>query len=386
MAKEREPERWITLKGGKHIPIYAGDTDADIKNRVAEATGKKSTQSNKSNTASNSSKMTGNSLDAHKKDKDIAKNKTDAEKLNNESKYRDELAKGDKVTMSNGKMMFKGKEVDKIDTSEAGNAGEQSFADHLDKNGNLSPERAKVHRQIMENYFKDHKPYAPGEEKVAMFTGGGAASGKGVFSKNIGDFYSQNKNPMLIDPDDIKKALAKADGKEMDERLTAYYHEESSALAKQIYNTALQNNYPTLYDGTATGSGVYKLLDAAKKAGYKTEVSFVYSDFKTVRQNSLDRFVKQKRLVPLHQLTAAHRKAYDAVQKLSGVVDSLKVYDNAGRNLRLTAESKAGKGLSIKDQASWKRFSESSGEFTLNEKQIDDYMQDVLKLKKQYNI
>lgn len=381
MANEnREPDYWFSLKGGKRIPVFKGDSKEDIKNRVAEATGKKS------NTTSKTSKTPVNSFDAQKMKKDIAENKSTAEKLNNESKYRDELAKGDKVTMSNGRMMFKGKEVDKIDTSEAGNAGEQSFADHLDKNGNLTPERAEVHRQILESYFKDHKPYAPGDEKVAMFTGGGAASGKGVFSKNIGDFYSQNKNPMIIDPDEVKKMLAKADGKTMDERLTAYYHEESSALAKQIYGTALQNNYPTLYDGTATGGGVYKLLDAAKKAGYKTEMSFVYSDFKTVRQNSLDRFVKQKRLVPLHQLTAAHRKAYDAVQKLSGVVDSLKVYDNAGRNLRLTAEGGKGKNLNVKDNASWKRFSESSGEFTLNEKQIDDYMQDVLKLKKQYNI
>jgi len=395
MAKDREPDRWISLKGGIHIPIYEGDTDADIKNRVAEAVGKKSTQSNKSNTASNSSKMTGNSLDAHKKENDIAKNKTDAEKLNNESKYRDELAKGDKVSMNNGKMTFKGKSVPEISTKEAGSQGPDSFTAHL-KNGQLTPERAEVHRQIIEDYFKGHQPYAPGEEKVAMFTGGGGASGKGVFTKtnkdtgksNIGDFYSQNKNPLTIDPDDIKKALAKADGTEINGKNTGFYHEESSALAKQIYATALQHNYPALYDGTATGSGVYELLKMSKDAGYKTEMNFLYSDWKTVRQNSLDRYVKQHRLVPIREVMKAHKKAYDAVQDLSksSLLDSIKVYDNAGRNLKLTADGGKGKGLSVKDAASWKRFSESSGEFTLNEKQIEDYAKDVAYLKKKYKI
>ena len=396
MAKEkREPVKWVTLKGGRRIPIYDGDTRDDIKNRIAESVKQGPKNAKVNTTASNASKMTGNSLDAHKKDKDIAKSESVAEKLNNESKYRDELAKGDKVSLNSGKMSFKGKPVPDISTKEAGIQGPDSFTAHL-KNGKLTPERAEVHRQIIEDYFKGHKPYAPGEEKVAMFTGGGGASGKGVFTKkdeatgksNIGDFYSQNKNPLTIDPDDIKKLLAKADGTEINGKNTGFYHEESSALAKQIYATALQHQYPALYDGTATGSGVYELLKMSKDAGYKTEMNFLYSDWKTVRQNSLDRYVKQHRLVPIREVMKAHIKAYDAVQKLSqtDLVDSIKVYDNAGRNLKLTAEGGKGKGLSIKDAASMKRFSDSAGEFTLNEKQIEEYARDVAKLKKKYNI
>lgn len=390
MSKEYDDEiiGWFSLKGGKRIPIRKGQSKQEA---VANALGKGGSVKSASKSTQKSKPQ---SLETSDKEKEIASAQKNIDKLNAESDYRDKLTSGHKVTSKNGKTYFNGKEVDPLDTSDKGIPKRDSLADHV-KNGELTPERAEIHRKIMQDYFdgkvensehpRMHQPYAPGDEKVAMFTGGGGASGKGTFSKyndetgesNIRKFYSQDKNPMAIDPDAIKKQLAKADGRELDDQLTGYYHEESSALAKQIYSTALKNNYPVLYDGTATGGGIYKLKASAESAGYKTEMCFVYSDLKTVRMNSLQRYEKTDRLVPPEQLMGAHQKAYGAVTKLQDQFDSFKLYDNAGRELKLVGSQTGRKKLTITNQESWNRFSKSADEFALTPEFMTDYAKDI---------
>lgn len=365
MAEEREVKMWITVHG-KHVPLFEGESKADAIGRAF--------------------KNTSASKDADKKESTIAKQKSEADRLNSEDKYRDSVKSSGKATIKDGKIMFNGKPVDKLDVSTPGEKSSKgttdgsSLADHL-KNGELTPERQEVHRQIIENYFKGHQPYGPNDEKVAMFTGGGGASGKGTFTKvgddghrNIGDYYSQDKNPLVIDADEIKKELAKADGRVIDDTLTGYYHEESSSLAKQIYATSLQNNYPTLFDGTATGVGsALKKVDMAHKYGYKAEMCFLYSDWETVRENSLGRYENTGRLVPLGHLTKAHRDAYDAVVAQQDKYDSFKLYDNAGRKMKLVGTSSLGKQLTIKDKESWDKFSKSKADFTLSPEETSKY-------------
>lgn len=395
MSRKEEPIGWFSLKGGKRIPIFEGQSKADA---VKSALGKsdEGSELKKSEPVKRDRKEAvklQQSKDADTKEHNIKSAQDTAKQLNAEDKYRDTLKAGTKTAIKDGRMTFNGKPVDKIDLSDAGEKGEQSLADHS-KNGELSAERLEVHRQILEDYFKGHQPYGPNDEKVAMYTGGGGASGKGVFSKtdteknihNIGKYYSQDKNPLVIDPDEIKKSLAKADGKELDVSLTSYYHEESSALAKQIYNTALQNNYPTFYDGTATGGGIYKLLDSAKKYGYKTEMNFITSDWKTVRQNSLDRLDSTGRFVPPEQVVGAHRKAYDAIDKLKDKVDSFTLWDNAGRNLRQVGKGGTGREFKVSNNDSWKRIQQSKSEFTLDTATISQYNREAKEIEERRKV
>ena len=369
MAKEeREVKFWYTTSTGKHIPVFDGETKEDAFKRAFGS---------KNNADKGQSKQS-----TDKKSAEIKNAQERAKSLNAEQNYKDKLRSGSKVEKKDGQLTFNGKKMDKLDTSDAGTKGKDSLADHLNEKGELSPERLEVHRQIVEDYFKGHQPYGPNDEKVAMFTGGGGASGKGTFGKNPGAYYSQNKNPLVIDPDEIKKSLAKADGKELDDALTGYYHEESSALAKQIYSTSLQHNYPTMFDGTATGVGsTLKKVQLAQSYGYKTEMCFVYSDWATVRQNSLDRFESKGRLVPPTQLLGAHQKAYSAVIDLQDKFDSFKLYDNAGRNLKLVGSQTGGTKLKITNGESWLRFSKSADEFKLSADEIDRYYADVAKIK-----
>lgn len=363
MSDKEKDIQWITVHG-RHIPLGQGESKADAIKRAFNS-------------------------DADRKEASISKQKAQADKLNNEYKYRDKLKDGKKVTVRDGKIMFNGKEVDKLDTSTPGKPGQDSFADHM-KNGQLSAERQEVHRQIIEDYFKGHQPYGPNDEKVAMFTGGGGASGKGTFTKvndnghrNIGDYYSQDKNPLIIDADEIKKSLAKADGRVLDDSLTGYYHEESSALAKQIYATSLQHNYPTLFDGTATGvKSALSKVSLAEKYGYKTEMNFLYSDWNTVKENSLGRYENTGRLVPIAHLTKAHRDAYDAVVAQQDKYDSFKLYDNAGRSMKLVGQSFGKTKLKISNQESWNRFSKSKDDFTLSPEEISKYNKRVAEITK----
>lgn len=398
MKKEQgEVKFWFTTKSGRHIPVFEGETKADVIARLKERSSKKERgqMQNKAKQAKTAKKNTApevKRVETDKKYAEIEKAQADAKKLNAEEDHRDILKLDNRVTKQNGKMMFKGKEVPELDTKDAGyitvtnEKGEtvdkrkDSLLEHMDGD-KLSPERQKLHAKIIEDYFNEHKPLAPDEEKVAYFTGGGGASGKGQFTGKKGNavekWYSNNNNPVIIDPDKLKEKFAEADGKTLDAFLTGYYHEESSALAKQIYNTAVQHNYPVLYDGTATGKGVYGLLDSAKKSGYKTEMNFIFSDWDTVRKNSLDRLEGTGRFVPPANVFGAHQKAYSSVQQLKDVVDNFTLYDNAGRTMRKVAEGGAGKNFKILNQTSYDRFGKSNLEFLLDQDATDAYISDA---------
>lgn len=404
MREKGEIKFWFTTKTGRHIPVYEGETKADVVKRLKERASK-SEQKSMKETAQKAKKKEENKAPevkkkekklvatSDKKESDIEKAQERAKKLNAEEQHRDTLKQDNKVTRTNGKMQFKGKEIQELDTNDAGyinvtnDKGEvydkvkDSLSAHLGSDRKLSPERQKVHAEIIEEYFEGHKPLAPDEEKVAYFTGGGGASGKGQFSgddgKNVEKFYSENNNPLIIDPDVIKGRLAEADGKTLDAWLTGYYHEESSALAKQIYATALLHGYPVMYDGTATGGGIFKLLEAAKDAGYSTEMNFLFSDWNTVRMNSLARYKKTGRFVPPEQVFGAHQKAFGSVQKLKDSVDNFTLFDNAGRKMRKVAEGGTGKTFKVLNQNSYDRFSKSKAEFTLSEDATNAYMDDA---------
>ena len=168
MAEEREIIAWYSLKGGKHIPVYKGESKQDAIKRVlsgkdrAKASPKTSRSELKRNSDTKQSKSSYESKQSESKrpsdsgEKKVQEMKSASERadaMNKEQAYRDELAKGKSVTMENGKMMFKGKPVEELDTSDRGTPGNDSLADHVGANGKITPERAEVHRQIIEDYF-----------------------------------------------------------------------------------------------------------------------------------------------------------------------------------------------------------------------------------------
>lgn len=219
----------------------------------------------------------------------------------------------------------------------------------------LDSARYRIHNDIIREYFQGKIPYKDGDEKIAQFTGGGSASGKGTFTKQDG-YFSKNGDPVKIDSDELKMALMKADKASTN---PSYYHEESTLLAKRIYEIALQNNYPVVFDGTASFyPGFMKdKIGPALDNGYKVQMRYMITDANTALQSSLDRYQKEGRLVPATALLRTHKGAQDAVPQLlkAKEIDDIKVYSRSGNKITLIADGGKGKST-IHDQKIWENF------------------------------
>lgn len=415
MAQKQEDGYWFTSRG-KRIHVGEGESKQDAFNRAFANQSKKSDTDKKSEQKKTEQKAEPKKVapkrkadTVDKREQDIAKAKADADRLNAEQKYQDNLRQGTKVTNKNGVMTFKGKqyklgEYDGIAVTEPGEdypKGDSMYKS-LDKNGNLTAERAEIHRQVLEDYFTkipvdgedrpvSYKPYAPGEEKKALFTGGGGAAGKGQLSAMSLDgggfkkFYGSDKQHLVIDADrlkymlfqhDLKNGMYEAElkaGRSEDSLFDAgYYHNESSALADQVWSMSIDNNYPVMYDGTATKpKSVAKRLKSCRDRGYTCHSNYIFADEPTVRENSIYRFCKgddygMHRLVPVEVLMGAHRKAQKAVPEIASMYDSFTLWDNSGRKLTKVASQTGQKKLSIIDQGRWNTFQSAEHDDSFN--------------------
>ena len=247
----------------------------------------------------------------------------------------------------------------------------------------LDSNRYKIHNAIIRDYFQNKTPYKDGDKKLVQFTGGGSASGKGTFVKDQDQYFSKNGDPVKIDSDELKMALMKLDGKSTD---PSYYHEESTMLAKRIYEIALQNNYPVLFDGTASfyPGFMSDKVGLAKSLGYETEMRYMITDANTALQSSLDRYRTTGRLVPATALLRTHRGAQDAVPQLlkSKDIDNIKVYYRGNGN-KITKIAEGGKGKStIYDQKVYENFLKPNA-YNLDTGAMNNFTNQVAQIKAQ---
>lgn len=219
-----------------------------------------------------------------------------------------------------------------------------SMSDFIDENGNLSPERQKVHDEIIQKLFADKVPY-DGQATMTM-SGGGPASGKSFVSDNAKKKFGDD-TVMVVDPDGIKAMLpGYADMAVAGDKAAGFYHEESSALAKRIYQYALDNNINVVYDGTGDGSinSVQKKIQTARDAGYKVKGEYVTVDVDgedgaLVRNRNRYEHGKRDweagrqdidppRLVGDDHVAEIHQKVSDIIPQVAGMFDEFTLIDN----------------------------------------------------------
>ena len=245
----------------------------------------------------------------------------------------------------------------------------------LDKN------RYRMHNQIIRDYFENKTPYKKGEKKLVQFTGGGSASGKGTFVNDRDQYFSKNGDPVKIDSDELKMALMKLDKQSTD---PSFYHEESTMLAKRIYEIALQNEYPVLFDGTASfyPGFMSDKVGLAKAMGYETEMRYMITDANTALKSCLDRYAATGRLVPATKVLSTHRGAQDAVPQLlkSKDIDNIKVYYRDSGN-KITKIAEGGKGKStIHDNKIYEKFLEPNA-YNLDTGAMNNFTNQVAQIK-----
>lgn len=249
---------------------------------------------------------------------------------------------------------------DAIDEINSGKTN--SLAAYMDKNGNLTPEREAVHKQIINDLLYAKNP-VDGQATMTML-GGGPASGKSsVMSTNT----SNDNHAVTVDPDHIKSLLPGY--KEMAKKSSnaaAFYHEESSALAKRFSEVAYKENYNVIYDGTGDGSNnsVMKKVSAARANGYRVEAKYVSIDTEeAVRRNQKrydDAIAKGEtpRLPPVEMVVKTHTKCTDISVSIAKEFDYIEIWDNNGAKgqQKLIATGGNGKGLVAKDGKAFNRY------------------------------
>ncbi len=246
-----------------------------------------------------------------------------------------------------------------------------SLSNYLDANGNLSPERAALHKQIIDNYLAGKTP----EEKMAIMTmmGGGPASGK---SSVIKSGLYQLPNPahsVTVDPDEIKQYLpGYLRMSKTSDKAASFYHEESSMLAKQLANTCFTENFNVTYDGTGDGSinSVLKKLNGAKEHGYQVNGMYVTVDIDEALKRNQSRYDhavakgESPRLVPDEYVIDCHKKVTRISMEVSDQFDNIELYDNNGKSGETKLIGRGGNGTKLRavkgEEKAFKKFLEKA--------------------------
>lgn len=235
--------------------------------------------------------------------------------------------------------------VDMNDIKEGASA--HSLAKHLDANGKLTPEREKLHDEIVLRALEGI-PKAEGQQEFFML-GGGPATGKSTL-RNAGYAGIPEKGKAVtVDPDWCKAQLPEyqAMTKAKNANAAAYCHEESSALAKRINTVAQQNGYHVVYDGTGDGSvkSVEKKLSEAKANGLVTKGLYATCPTNVAIERSDARGLKTGRVVPHDRIKDTHKKVSQILPEVAHLFDGgVQLFDNT-KEVILIAEGGKGKGL-----------------------------------------
>ena len=247
-----------------------------------------------------------------------------------------------------------------------------SLENHLDENGKLTPEREAVHQEIINNLLRDKIP-VDGQATMTML-GGGPASGK---SSVLNPDTSGDPHATTIDPDAIKSLLPGY--KEMAVKSSdaaSFYHEESSALAKRLYEVAISRNLNIIYDGTGDGSekSVQTKIDAARSKGHKVVGKYVTVDTETAVERNMKRYEDAKargetpRLPPVDRVRKTHALVTDISVSKAHEFDEIEIWDNNGAKgqQKLIAKGGSGKGLTAVDRTAFQNYLDKGfGNYTI---------------------
>ena len=241
---------------------------------------------------------------------------------------------------------------------------------HLTADGQLTPERAALHENIVNKLFAGKKPVPAGGQKTFFFLGGGSASGKGSFTKpgKAEKYGMPDKNACtVVDADELKKELPEYDwdeekktgtGTTNRDKAASFAHEESSALAKRAMEAAFANGYNCTLDGTGDGSeaSVMKKIQQARKAGYKVEARYCTADIETALQRNIERAQKTGRKVQEDSVIGIHKSVSAIFPKVAKEFDHVTLWDHNGDEPVLVAECFRGQDIQVKDPKLYQRF------------------------------
>ena len=247
--------------------------------------------------------------------------------------------------------------------------------------GEWDKDREAWHQKFAEDALTGKK--ASGEKPIATILGGGTASGKSTFSKQI---MSRHPNDVWVDADSIKPKIPEYDemraqeGKQpiqTEERnpnlAASRVHEESSALAKLILAKAIANKLDVLYDATSSGGTgtLNKMITKLHDSGYKVKLVFADCPIGEAMQRAEMRAADPSdpagfgRHIPAVSMRSTHSgsAANFVMIKDSPLIDTVKLYNTSGpvgtTPKLIYSRDENGKGQ-VHDAEKWKYYREKA--------------------------
>lgn len=218
-----------------------------------------------------------------------------------------------------------------------------------------SPERQAYREQIINEYLSQGstEPKSNGKP-VAIVMMGGPASGKSTFRQRQ---YGDEPGYVTIDADDVKTKLPEYElaVANSDIYAAARAHEESSAIAKQVYRAALAGRMNLIFDGTGKNANNYeRMLRDLKDAGYEVRLMMPHIEAVDGIARVTARAERSGRYVPEYILEEAYRTIPQNFFRLARQADEARLIDGYSGNIMATvsngAESLTPQGEQFKER------------------------------------
>lgn len=224
------------------------------------------------------------------------------------------------------------------------------------QNGRFTPEREKLHREIIGSFLAGvTKPEGTPEFRMM---GGGPAAGKSRMTQLHPEL---EENSVLVNADEVKALLP-----EYNELISAgeagkaarFVHEESSYVTKLLTAEAIGRGFNILLDGTGDSSLAKlrgKIADA-RASGYLVDGYYVTVDTEIAVQRSNARALKTGRHVPESIIRNTHQSVSAILPQAMDDFDSLVLVDNGGGEAVKVMEKVPGGTPEILDPELWEKF------------------------------
>jgi predicted ABC-type ATPase len=209
-----------------------------------------------------------------------------------------------------------------------------------------------------------------GRKPIAYLMGGGGGAGKGTVRKYLakrGEMPGETEAGLVtLDPDAVKGSIPEFDRLRLagDSRAAVVTHEESSFIAGEIFNRALELGADLVYDRTFSGEAKgLREIAALKAAGYEVRMIGVTAPTEAAVARADMRGKSKGRYVPNDVLREAHRGYSAAFPAYTAAVDSFVLYDNTaqGADPLLMAQGLGG-SVEILEPESYTAFEEKANE------------------------
>jgi predicted ABC-type ATPase len=238
---------------------------------------------------------------------------------------------------------------------------------HIDPStGDFTPERKKLHDQIVEAHMAGVK--RPDGAPTYVMLGGGGGSGKSTALLANPDLGIPGKGDAVhVNADDIKAALPESHemNNQLDLTWASFSHEESSHLSKRIQAASIERGLSIVDDGTgANQKNVAKKIAAMHDKGYQTKAAYATVPTEVAVQRSALRATHPGadglyRFPPPDAVRTAHAGASRTFANLASEFDTAVLFDNSqphGHAPTLVASATKGSDLTIHDGALWSAF------------------------------